>query len=95
MHRAPLSARPHTTLERHAWPDPEKMGPSTPARREHARFSDGRRSELPLQQVLWYFLVQAKRPFEIPIPGAWAIRQERDGTSRIACNSFQKGSDSK
>jgi hypothetical protein len=42
MHRAPLPARPHTTLERHAWPDPEKMGPSTPARREHARFSDGR-----------------------------------------------------
>jgi hypothetical protein len=70
MHRAPLPALPHATLACHAWPDPEKMGPSTSARREHARFSDGRREEWPLQQILWYFLVQAKRPFEIPIPGS-------------------------
>gem|GEM_PF-6095869 len=44
------------------------MGPSTPVRRENAGFSVGRREELPLQQVLWYFSVQPKRPFIIPIP---------------------------
>ena len=69
MHRAPLR---HThTSHWSDMPGPilkNAPHPGTQARREHAHFSDGRRSELPLQQVLWYFLVQAKRPFEFPIP---------------------------
>ena len=50
------------------WPDPRKMSRSDLPRKMNTRISDSEVRGLIRSRVLWYVPVQAKRPFEFPIP---------------------------
>ena len=60
--------QPTRNNEATCWPHPRKMGQADPTRRMHSHISDGEVCGLTLHRVLWYFAVQSKRPFKIPIP---------------------------
>ncbi len=49
-------------------PDPRTMGRSDPTRKMNSRILDSEGRGLIRSRGLWYFPVQAKRPFIIPIP---------------------------
>jgi len=69
--RSPLPiAHPTPQNEAPDWPDPRNMGRSDSTHKMNARMSDSNVRGLNPQRGLWYFPVQPKRPFKIPISRA-------------------------
>ena len=77
----PFTQFPHPTFHDGATggPDPGKMDRSDPPRGVHSRLAGGEIYGLTLHRVLWYFAVQSKRAFKIPIP--YSYGKESHGQS--------------